>query len=52
MAVERLLTKREYAFHMNVSEPTVDKWVRDEKLSPIRTPGGAPRFRAEMQPNA
>lgn len=40
----RLLKKDEYADYYRVSEGTVDEWVRKGKVTPIRTPGGYPRF--------
>lgn len=45
MEYEQLMTKREFAIYMNVSEGTIDKWMRAGKVRPERTPGGAPRFR-------
>lgn len=41
---ERLLTKAEFARYHCVSEGTIDAWVRRNKVTPIRTPGGYPRF--------
>ena len=40
----RLLKKSEYADYFSVSEGTVDTWVRAGKVTPLRTPGGYPRF--------
>ncbi len=42
--MRRLMKKRDYARFYEVSEGTVDKWVREGKVSPVRTPGGSPRF--------
>lgn len=43
----KLLLKREYAAYWRVSEKTVDDWVADGRVVPVRTPGGAPRFELE-----
>jgi predicted site-specific integrase-resolvase len=43
----QLMTKREYARYYQVSEGTVDEWVRQGKVTPERTPGGSPRFTIE-----
>lgn len=42
-----LLTKSQFAAYYQVSEGTVDLWVKNEKVVPERTPGGSPRFRVE-----
>lgn len=40
-----LWTKQQIADHFQVSAATVDKWIAEKKLVPLRTPGGSPRFR-------
>lgn len=40
----RLLKKLEYAALLGVSSSAVDKWVKQGKITPVRTPGGYPRF--------
>lgn len=40
-----LWTKQQYADHFKVSPTTVDKWIAEGKVVPLRTPGGSPRFR-------
>lgn len=41
---QRLLKKHELAKFWGVSEGTVDKWVREGRITAVRTPGGYPRF--------
>ncbi len=43
----RLLTAREFADRLVVSTETVLRWTRQGKLSAIRLPGGAIRFRED-----
>jgi excisionase family DNA binding protein len=43
--VSRLLTARQVADQLSVSTETVLRWTRAGKLSAIRLPGGAIRFR-------
>jgi predicted site-specific integrase-resolvase len=39
-----LLTKSEIAEFYRVSASTVDKWMKNGRVTPLRTPGGNPRF--------
>jgi excisionase family DNA binding protein len=42
-----LLTAREVADEFRVHTTTVTRWVRDGRLSAIKTPGGRLRFRRD-----
>ncbi len=42
-----LLTVREAAERLRVSERTIHRYISDERLPVFRTPGGGLRFRAE-----
>lgn len=40
----RLLTRTEVAVMFRVEPQTVSLWVKNKRLTAVRTPGGAPRY--------